>query len=96
MRDVQICTIRTTADSVLAIAGGPLPRFDGITGPLNPPTNVPPSPLQPQASGGPIRVPPLAPDKAAQYAALFDDSGAVNGLLLGIPRPKSRLFKTFN
>jgi len=40
--------------------------------------------LQPQGSGsGPIRVPPLTPDKAAQYAALFEKSGAQNGVLPG-------------
>ncbi|KAK8191019.1 uncharacterized protein BKA78DRAFT_128355 [Phyllosticta capitalensis] len=32
---------------------------------------------------GPIRVPPLTPDKAAQYAGLFEKSGAQNGLLPG-------------
>ena len=30
-------------------------------------------------------MPPLAPDKAAQYAALFEESGAQNGLLHGKP-----------
>lgn len=64
-------------------AGGPLPRFDGITAPANPSTNTAPSPLQPQQSGGPIRVPPLAPDKVSQYSALFEESGAHNGLLSG-------------
>ena len=64
-------------------AGGPLPRFDGIVGPSTPQANVPLGSLQPQTSGGPIRVPPLAPDKAAQYASLFDDSGAVKGSLPG-------------
>ena len=28
-------------------------------------------------------MPPLTPDKANQYAALFEDSGAQNGLLAG-------------
>jgi epidermal growth factor receptor substrate 15 len=34
-------------------------------------------------SGGPIRVPPLSPVKAAEYAGLFEKSGAANGLLGG-------------
>ncbi|SLM35842.1 Ubiquitin-associated/translation elongation factor EF1B, N-terminal, eukaryote [Lasallia pustulata] len=63
--------------------GGPLPKFDGINGPANAPLSVPPAPLQPQISGGAIRVPPLAPDKVNQYTSLFDNSGAQNGLLSG-------------
>lgn len=43
----------------------------------------PPNALQPQMSGGPIRVPPLQPDKVAQYSGLFERSGAQNGLLDG-------------
>jgi epidermal growth factor receptor substrate 15 len=51
---------------------------------VQPPPGPPPSALQPQASGsGPIRVPPLTPEKAAQYAALFEKSGAQNGVLPG-------------
>lgn len=65
------------------IAGGPLPKFDGINGPTNSPLSVPPAPLQPQVSGGAIRVPPLAPDKVNQYTSLFENSGAQNGLLFG-------------
>lgn len=59
-------------------AGGPLPRFEGIN---SAPST--PAPLQAQGSGGPIRVPPLAPDKASQYAALFVQSGAQDGFLSG-------------
>jgi epidermal growth factor receptor substrate 15 len=51
---------------------------------IQPPPGPPPSALQPQSSGsGPIRVPPLTPDKAGQYAALFEKSGAQNGVLPG-------------
>lgn len=51
---------------------------------IQPPPGPPPSALQPQASGsGPIRVPPLTPEKAGQYAALFEKSGASNGVLPG-------------
>ncbi|CAF9934562.1 MAG: hypothetical protein HETSPECPRED_009268 [Heterodermia speciosa] len=66
--------------------GGPLPKFDGIAGPTtpsSPPGNLA-GPLRPQTSGaGPIRVPPLTPDKVNQYSALFEESGAQNGNLSG-------------
>ena len=65
-------------------AGGPLPRFEGFPVPSIPPSNAIPGPIQPQVSGGPIRVPPLVPDKVVQYSALFEESGAQNGLLSGI------------
>lgn len=61
-------------------AGGPLPRFDGIS---TPPPNVASNPLQTQSSGGPIRVPPLTPEKVAQYSSLFEQSGAQAGKLPG-------------
>ena len=70
-------------------AGGPLPRFEGFPVPSGPPPNVIPGPIQPQASGGPIRVPPLVPEKVAQYSALFEESGAQNGLLSGIALKQS-------
>ncbi|RDL38456.1 EF-hand protein [Venustampulla echinocandica] len=73
----------------LALRPGPLPKFDGGSAPgmsptIQPPPGPPPGALQPQTSGSPpIRVPPLTPDKAAQYAALFEKSGAQNGQLPG-------------
>ena len=73
----------------LALRPGPLPKFDsgsapGMSPTIQPPPGPPPSALQPQSSGpGPIRVPPLTPDKASQYAALFEKSGAQNGVLPG-------------
>lgn len=67
----------------MRIAGGPLPRFEGINGAPNSVPGAGQVPLQPQVSGGPIRVPPLAPEKANQYAALFEESGAQDGLLSG-------------
>lgn len=39
--------------------------------------------IQPQNSGNLIRVPPLTPDKVAQYASLFEKSGAQDGILPG-------------
>ncbi|KAL6708329.1 hypothetical protein ACN47E_003253 [Coniothyrium glycines] len=76
----------------LAFRAAPLPKFEGLNIPTAPaPASAPPnfSPqttgqIQPQISGsGPIRVPPLTPAKASEYAGLFDKSGAVNGLLSG-------------
>ncbi|CAD6505691.1 BgTH12-01181 [Blumeria graminis f. sp. triticale] len=74
----------------LALQPGPLPKFVNSSSNLglSPSKNTAPvspsSTLHPQASGsGLIRVPPLAPDKAAQYAALFEKSGAQNGVLPG-------------
>ncbi|KAI1003594.1 hypothetical protein K3495_g4615 [Podosphaera aphanis] len=73
----------------LALRPGPLPKFESsslqnispiVHSPTQPPVNV----LQPQPSGsGSIRVPPLTPEKARQYSALFDKSGAYNGVLPG-------------
>ncbi len=69
----------------LAFKPGPLPKFDGNLGasglPLPPPL-PPPGQLRPQVSG-PIRVPPLTPEKVNQYSALFDKSGAQDGILPG-------------
>ena len=66
------------------VAGGPLPKFDGITAPPGPaPVQTPAQPLQAQNSG-PIRVPPLTPDKVGQYSSLFEESGAHNGILSGM------------
>jgi epidermal growth factor receptor substrate 15 len=79
----------------LAFKPAPIPKFEGLqipgvsAGPAGPalsPTTgaFPANALQPQLSGqGPIRVPPLEAQKAAQYAGLFERSGAQNGLLDG-------------
>ncbi|KAL8715652.1 MAG: hypothetical protein Q9225_006344 [Loekoesia sp. 1 TL-2023] len=64
------------------LAGGPLPRFDGIPLPPGLQANTGPAPLQPQNSG-PIRVPPLTQEKVAQYSSLFEESGAQGGILSG-------------
>lgn len=71
----------------LAFRPGPLPKFEGLALPSAPPAPspmpAPPAGLQPQMSGGPIRVPPLFPAKAAEYASIFEQSGAQNGILSG-------------
>ncbi|KAF9732065.1 hypothetical protein PMIN02_004125 [Paraphaeosphaeria minitans] len=70
-----------------------LPKFEGLSIP-SAPAPAPPVPgpfAQPPASnitpqvsgGGPIRVPPLSSAKAAEYAGLFEKSGASTGLLSG-------------
>ncbi|KAI0506577.1 hypothetical protein F5B22DRAFT_441766 [Xylaria bambusicola] len=68
--------------SELALQQGPLPKFDGINiGPA-----PAPAPLQQQASGtGPIRIPPLTPEKVSQYAAIFENQSLQNGILPGGP-----------
>lgn len=71
----------------IALQPGPLPRFDGITlasapaGPLGSPP--PPAPIQAQGTGGAIRIPPLTPDKASQYASLFERQQLSNNMLPG-------------
>ncbi|KAI8943534.1 hypothetical protein NX059_001530 [Plenodomus lindquistii] len=73
----------------LAFRPAPLPKFEGLSIPSAPAAapSFSPQPtgsIQPQVSGsGPIRVPPLLPAKAAEYAGLFEKSGAVNGVLSG-------------
>ncbi|CAJ2511744.1 Uu.00g073690.m01.CDS01 [Anthostomella pinea] len=73
----------------LALQQGPLPRFDGINiAPAAPPPA--PAPLQTQGSGlqaqatggGPLRIPPLTPEKVSQYASLFERQSLMNGGLL--------------
>ncbi|KAI1388639.1 uncharacterized protein F4822DRAFT_252166 [Hypoxylon trugodes] len=66
----------------LALQQGPLPRFDGIN--IN--TNAPPPahpPIQAQSSGsGPIRIPPLTPEKVSQYTVLFERQNLQPGGIL--------------
>ncbi|KAI1368912.1 hypothetical protein F5Y08DRAFT_206972 [Xylaria arbuscula] len=69
--------------SELALQQGPLPKFDGIN--IGPPP-ASPAPLQQQSSGtGPIRIPPLTPEKVSQYAAIFENQSLQNGILPGGP-----------
>ncbi|KAK2594571.1 hypothetical protein QQS21_007701 [Conoideocrella luteorostrata] len=61
----------------IALQQGPIPRFDGIWPPPPPSLSSPtgsssPAPLQAQGTGGAIRIPPLLPDKVAQYTGLFE------------------------
>jgi epidermal growth factor receptor substrate 15 len=78
--------LKLRADVCIA---APLPKFEGLSIPSAPSAAPNFSPqttgsIQPQMSGsGPIRVPPLVPTKAAEYAGLFEKSGAVNGVLSG-------------
>ncbi|KAL1882337.1 hypothetical protein VTK73DRAFT_1896 [Phialemonium thermophilum] len=71
----------------LALQHGPLPRFDGFTPAVPVPAPIAPPPaaaLQAQGTGGsgPIRIPPLTPEKVAQYAALFERQNLQSGNLL--------------
>ncbi|SPO05707.1 related to EDE1 protein [Cephalotrichum gorgonifer] len=58
----------------LARQSGPLPRFDGVPVPSpSPASPPPPAALQAQGSGGgPVRIPPLTPDRVAQFSGLFE------------------------
>ncbi|KAG6281760.1 hypothetical protein E4U48_006108 [Claviceps purpurea] len=60
----------------IALQQGPIPRFDGIWPPPaalgSPITSGPAASLQAQNTGGAIRIPPLTPDKVAQYTMLFE------------------------
>lgn len=59
----------------IALQQGPIPRFDGIWPPppsLGSPTTGSPAPLSAQGTGGALRIPPLTPDKVAQYTGLFE------------------------
>lgn len=66
----------------LARQSGPLPRFDGVpvTTAASPP---PPAALQAQGSGpSQVRIPPLTPDRVAQFAGLFERQNLAPGNLL--------------
>ncbi|KAJ5115265.1 hypothetical protein NUU61_001024 [Penicillium alfredii] len=73
---------RTPSDE-LALQPGPLPRFDGIA--VDTTANLPDSGTTspPPGAGPPIRVPPLQPDDAHKFTALFEKSDVVNGVLSG-------------
>lgn len=70
----------------LAPQPGPLPRFDGFAPAAPPAASVgpqpPPSPLQVQTTGGPVRIPPLTPDKVSQFVGLFERQPLQNGSML--------------
>lgn len=74
--------------SQIALQPGPIPRFDGFT-PAPPPPLAPaptgsPQPISAQGTGNaPIRIPPLMPDKVAQYAALFERQPLSGSMLSG-------------
>jgi epidermal growth factor receptor substrate 15 len=62
-------------------AAGPLPRFDGLSGPPVASQNT--GPPQSPAGPPPIRVPPLALERVAEYSSLFEKLGAQDGILSG-------------
>lgn len=77
----------------LALQQGPIPRFDGFTptpAPVMPSTlpGPPPGPhpqsIQAQGTGNtPIRIPPLTPEKVAQYSAIFERQPLQGNMLPG-------------
>ncbi|ELQ38625.1 EF hand domain-containing protein [Pyricularia oryzae Y34] len=70
----------------VALQPGPLPRFDGINIPgLAPQTSGSgpgPAAMPLQAQGTGVRIPPLTPEKAAQYAGLFEQQNLAPGNML--------------
>lgn len=73
----------------LALQQGPIPRFDGFT-PTSVPTSSgavpgpPPQGLQAQGTGNvPIRIPPLTPEKVAQYSNIFERQPLQGNMLPG-------------
>ncbi|KPI41820.1 putative calcium-binding protein [Cyphellophora attinorum] len=73
----------------LATQVAPLPRFSGSTAsqpaqPVPPPVQQQPTGPPQSPTGAPIRVPPLSPDKVAEYSGLFERSDAENGMLSGV------------
>ncbi|EPS29628.1 hypothetical protein PDE_04578 [Penicillium oxalicum 114-2] len=67
----------------LALQPGPIPRFDGIVVDNTP---VPPesgTASPPPGAGPPVRVPPLQPEDAHKFLALFEKSDTSNGMISG-------------
>lgn len=73
-------------------SAGPLPKFEGLGGPPIAPLGTGPTGSPPQAVG-PIRVPPLTPEKISEYSSLFEKSGAQNGILAGMGTVAHKLVK---
>ena len=77
----------------LALQQGPIPRFDGFTptpapvlpSPLpGPPPGPPPHSIAAQGTGNaPIRIPPLTPEKVAQYSSIFERQPLQGNMLPG-------------
>ncbi|KAK4152607.1 hypothetical protein C8A00DRAFT_34697 [Chaetomidium leptoderma] len=67
----------------VALQPGPVPKFDGIT--VTPAPPPPPPAMQAQVTGapGPIRIPPLTPEKVTQYSGLFERQTLQGNLLPG-------------
>jgi epidermal growth factor receptor substrate 15 len=69
----------------------PTPSATGFQAPIRAPIQAPiPTPIPAQIpvqitaqNSGAIRVPPLAPERVAEYARLFERAGGQNGLLQG-------------
>ncbi|UNI19974.1 hypothetical protein JDV02_006116 [Purpureocillium takamizusanense] len=66
----------------LAVQPAPLPRFEGMQMPAAAAAAASPA-LQAQGTGGGIRIPPLTPDKVAQYTSLFERQAIQGNMLAG-------------
>lgn len=74
---------------------GPLPRFEGIHVELPPDRRQSDAGAISPSATGPPRVPPLSPEDAIKFGALFERSGGSNGVIPGtytfhLPLPKSK------
>ncbi|GJN84947.1 hypothetical protein PLIIFM63780_008511 [Purpureocillium lilacinum] len=63
----------------LAFQPAPLPRFEGMQVPAAAASPT----LQAQGTGGGVRIPPLTPDKVAQYTSLFERQSLQGNMLAG-------------
>jgi epidermal growth factor receptor substrate 15 len=67
----------------MALQQGPIPRFDGFFQTPTPTGAPVVAPIQAQGTGGPSRIPPLTPEKVAQYTALFERQPLQGNMLPG-------------
>lgn len=73
----------------IAAQPGPLPQFEGLQLAVVSSPPQAPAVLQPQGTGGPVRIPPLTPEKVGQYAGLFERQSLLPGGLLPGDQAKS-------
>jgi epidermal growth factor receptor substrate 15 len=73
----------------MAAQPAPIPQFEGLQPiALSSPAQSTAA-LQPQGTGGPVRIPPLTPEKVGQYAGLFERQSLLPGGLLPGDQAKS-------
>ncbi|KAH6676162.1 UBA domain-containing protein [Plectosphaerella plurivora] len=73
----------------MAAQPAPIPQFEGLQPVAVSSPAQAASALQPQGTGGPVRIPPLTPEKVGQYAGLFERQSLLPGGLLPGDQAKS-------